>query len=82
MAKRDYELEQLLYTQKMKPAKENPLKSSDEDTGKGFQIDVQKFEPQIDFQEDEDEDKGGIRDKAAAVGLFIGITCDVDGRFG
>jgi hypothetical protein len=54
----------------MKPAKENPLKSSDEDASKGYQIDVQKFETPIDLAgDDEDDDKGGIRDKAAAVSL-------------
>ena len=57
-------MEELLYSQKMKPAKENLLKPTDEEASKGFQIDTQKFEPKIDlFDEDEDEE-GGIANKA------------------
>jgi len=38
-AKRNYELEDLMQTIKMKPAKENLLKSTDEEASKGYQID-------------------------------------------
>ena len=60
----------------MKPAKENPLKTlnGDNDEGqKGFQIDANKFEPKIELNEEEDEDdeKGGIRDKAKAVSYRV-----------
>lgn len=73
-AKRNYELEELIYgqAQKMKPAKENLLKATDEEKSKGFLIDVQKFEPKIEILE-EDEDVGGIRDKAKAVSSIIHI---------
>jgi hypothetical protein len=56
----------------MKPAKENLLKATDEEKSKGFLIDVQKFEPKIEILE-EDEDVGGIRDKAKAVSSIIHI---------
>lgn len=58
----------------MKPARENPLKSLAEgDEGhKGFQIDTNKFEPKIEINQesDDDDEKGGIRDKAKAVSLL------------
>jgi len=71
VAKRNYELEELLYSQasKMKPAKENLLKLTDDEVSKGFQIDIQKFEPKIDIANEEDDDVGGIRDKAKAVSI-------------
>jgi hypothetical protein len=53
----------------MKPAKDNLLKATDEEKSKGFHIDVQKFEPKIELVEEEDEDVGGIRDKAKAVSV-------------
>ena len=55
----------------MKPAKDNLLKATDEEKSKGFHIDVQKFEPKIELVEEEDEDVGGIRDKAKAVSAYI-----------
>ena len=55
----------------MKPAKDNLLKATDEEKSKGFHIDVQKFEPKIELVEEEDEDVGGIRDKAKAVSACI-----------
>lgn len=76
--KRDYELEQLLYSQlpKMKPARENPLANADDEgTGnKGFQIDAQKFEPKIVLEEEEEEDEGGIAEKAKQVSLSKVVT--------
>lgn len=64
---RNYELEELLYSQKakMKPTKDNLLKAADEES-QSYQIAAQKFEPKIEAVE-EDEDAGGIRDKARAV---------------
>lgn len=71
-------MEELLYgqTQKMKPAKENPLKNltgEGDESQKGYQIDANKFEPKIVIVDDEDEDdeKGGIRDKAKAVSSLL-----------
>lgn len=68
-AKRNYELEELLYSQKMKPAKENLLRPTDEEASKGYQIDRLKFEPKIELIEDEEEE-GGIADKAKQVSLY------------
>lgn len=66
----------------MKPARENPLKNLVEgDEGhKGFQIDTNKFEPKIDINEesDDDDEKGGIRDKAKAVSTFYSLNLQFD----
>ena len=59
-----------MQTIKMKPAKENLLKSTDEEASKGYQIDKQKFEPKIELVEEEIDD-GGIATKAKQVSSFF-----------
>jgi hypothetical protein len=54
----------------MKPAKENLLRPTDEEASKGYQIDRVKFEPKIELIEDEEDEEGGIADKAKQVSLY------------